>query len=131
MAISETANSSGELTVQILNEVILPGIGVVDEDGNDNGNAGAIVVDDFRGHGRDVVKARVAELPRLSFNIMAGGITPVAQALDILVNKPFKAKYRDLYDEYLFTAPEHPETGNPIPSWNAFSVSWTSTLLVI
>ena len=39
MAISETANSSGELTVQILDEVILPSIGVVDEDGNDNGNA--------------------------------------------------------------------------------------------
>lgn len=124
MAVSETANSSGELTVHILNEVILPGIGVVDDDGNANDNAGTILVDDFRGHGRDVVRERVAEIPRLSFNVMAGGITPVAQPLDILVNKPFKAFYRDLYDEYMLTAPENPQTGNPIPPSRQLCSTW-------
>ena len=124
MVVSETANSSGELTVMILEEVILPGIGVVDDDGNASGNAGTILVDDFRGHGRDVVRERVASIPRLRFEIMAGGITPVAQPLDILVNKPFKAKYRDLYDEYMLTAPENPQTGNPIPPSRQLCSTW-------
>jgi len=49
--------------------VILPAIGVVDDDGNANGNAGTVLVDDFRGHGKDNVRERVASIPRLAIEV--------------------------------------------------------------
>ena len=50
MTCSKTANSSGELTIEILREVIFPAIGIFD------GKVGGVLVDDFKGHSRDIVK---------------------------------------------------------------------------
>ena len=66
----------------------------------------------------------MAEVPRVTFIIMDGGITPVAQPLDILVNKIFKGFYRELYDNYMLTAPEHKETGNPIAPTRQMISNW-------
>ena len=44
---------------------------------------------------------------------MAGGITPKAQPIDMIIGKVFKSLYRDEYDNYMLTAPtrnEHPIT---------------------
>ena len=44
--------------------------------------------------------------------IIPGGLTPVAQPLDKVINKVFKGHFRDLYDLYILTAPIG-KTGNP------------------
>lgn len=105
LAVSETANSNHELTVKILKDVIFPAIGVVDEKGKPNGQSGGVLVDDFKGHSKDTVKKYTAAFLKVYFEIMAGGITPVAQPLDKLINKIFKAFYREFYDMYILTAP--------------------------
>ena len=50
MTCSKPANSNGELTIEILREFISPGIGIFE------GKRGGVLVDDFKGHSRDIVK---------------------------------------------------------------------------
>jgi len=44
--------------------------------------------------------------------IIPGGLTPVAQPLNNVINKVFKAYFRDLYDMYIISAPIMPN-GSP------------------
>ena len=53
MTCTKTGNSSGELTISILENVIFPEIGIND------GLQGGILVDDFKAHSKDAVKAFV------------------------------------------------------------------------
>ena len=50
MTYSKTANSNGDLTTEILWEVIFPGIGIFE------GMRGGVLVDYFKYHSRDIVK---------------------------------------------------------------------------
>ena len=50
MTCSKTANSKGELKTEIPLEVIFLGIGIFE------GKRGGVLVDDFRGHSRYIVK---------------------------------------------------------------------------
>ena len=47
---SKTENSNGELTIEILREVIFPVIVTFE------GKIGGVLVDDFKGHIRDILK---------------------------------------------------------------------------
>lgn len=122
--VSPTANSNGELTVELLEDVILPEIGLVDNEGDPTGVPGGILVDDFKGHSKQCVKDKTKSVPLLNFQIMSGGITPKGQPLDVLVNRAFKSFYRDEYDMYLLTAPVNPKTGNPLPPPRQLIAQW-------
>ena len=50
MTCSKTVNSNGELTIEILREVIFPGIVIFEV------KRGGVLVDDFKGHSRYIVK---------------------------------------------------------------------------
>ena len=129
---SKTANSNGELTVKILEEVILPGIEV--EEGGIH--RGCVLVDDFKGHSKDIVKEYVhslrssnndgnddSEYDLVAFEIMSGGITPKAQPIDAFIGKVFKGNYRDLYDNYMLSAPLN-ERGQPIAPTRQMCATW-------
>ena len=49
MTCSKTENSNGELAIEILREVIFPGIGIFE------GKIGGVLVDEFKGNSRDIV----------------------------------------------------------------------------
>ena len=72
-----------------------------------------VLCDDFIGHSAKQVKAFTTNLGFLSWQIMAGGITPVGQPLDKLVNKVFKGYFRELFDQWSLTAPINAKTGSP------------------
>ena len=88
---SESANSSWYHMLGILDCVVLPCIGVVD--GKANVNTGFIIVDKLKSHTRNIVKDRIAQLENVYFCIMAEGVTPKDQPLDVLVNRVFKEFY--------------------------------------
>ena len=46
---------------------------------------------------------------------MKGGLTPVGQPLDKVVNKVFKGYLRDNYDLWALTSPINTATGAPHP----------------
>ena len=77
----------------ILDCVILSGIGVVDSYGKENVNTGFINVDKLKVHARNIVKDRIAQLENVYFCIMAEGVTPKDQPLDVLMNRVFKEFY--------------------------------------
>jgi hypothetical protein len=83
-----TANSNGEVTLLHYKKVFLPEVGAED-DGRLKRPAG-LLLDDFRGHSDKKVKEVTENVDDLHWLIMAGGITPKAQPLDVLVNKVFK-----------------------------------------
>ena len=113
MWVSESANSSGEHTLDILDPVILPGVGVVNADIN----VGCILVDRFRGLARDITKDRNSQLEKVYFCILSGGITPKDQHLDIL-------DYRYLYYEYMLHSPINTTSGNPISPSTQIITHW-------
>ena len=91
--------SSRELTVEVLENVIFPEIGI------HNNERGCGLVDDFKGHSTDDVKKYVKSYKSngyvdysydlCSFLIMAGGITPKSQPIDEFVAKVFKGLIRE------------------------------------
>lgn len=130
MTCSKTANSNGELTIEILEEVILPGIGVSE------GKIGDVLVDDFRGHSRDIVneftmifksenenKDDAKKYSLCAFEIMRGGVIPKAQPIDAFVGNVCKGNYRDHYDIYMRSALLNMK-GQPIPPSRQLCAEW-------
>ena len=87
---SESGSSSGILTKDILEHVILPYLKVEEE------NRSGILLDNFKGHSTDIVKQCVKSFKSgdktdddedryylINYHIMCGGITPKSQLLDI------------------------------------------------
>ena len=103
--VSKTANSNEHLTNLILKKVILPGMGM-EKDGTSEHQIG-VLWDEFRGHLSKLVK---------EFCI-------VAQSLDKVINKVFKAYFRDLYDQYILTTPLG-KSGNPTPPSRQLLSTW-------
>ena len=90
ITVSKTASSSGDLTVDYLHKVFFPAVravnGVLDK-------PAGLVLDAFREHFDKKVKAVTEPIQELLWLLMDGGITPVAQPLDVLINKVFKGFY--------------------------------------
>lgn len=59
-----------------------------------------LVVDSFRGHLVDSVRAKLKEL-RTDLAVIPGGLTSMLQPLDVSLNKPFKDNVRRLYSEWM------------------------------
>ena len=98
ITVSLTASSSALLTLEYLDEVYFPEVGL-DADGELLNNSG-LVLDAFRGHYVKEVKAVTEPMEKLDWLLMDGGITPKAQPLDVLINKLFKGFYRDLFEKW-------------------------------
>ena len=94
----------------------------MEEDGTSKHQIG-VIWDEFKGHSSKVVKAYCNSLPFLQPEIIPGGLTPVAQPLDKVINKVFKAFFRDIYDNYILTAPIG-NTGNPTPPSRQLLSMW-------
>ena len=82
-----------------------------------------VLWDEFRGHTSKVAKDYGTSLPFLKPEIIPGGLTPVAQPLDKVIIKVFKAYFRDIYDNYILTAPIG-NTGNPKPPSRKLLATW-------
>ena len=54
---------------------------------------------------------------------MAGGITPKAQPLDVLLNKLFKGAFRNFYDFYMLNAKTN-NKGHTIPPSRQLLAQW-------
>ena len=102
--VSKTANSSSELTIEVLDNVIFPEIGI------HNNERGGVLVDDFKGRSTDDAKKYVRSFKSngyvdysyelCSFLIIAGGITPKSQPIDVFSAKFFKGLLREYYENY-------------------------------
>ena len=115
ITVSKTANSNAELTILYEKKVLLPGAGIKDIEKFEK-RIGALC-DDFKGHSSAECKGfNLGNLERrknLRWKIMKGGLTPVGQPLDKVVNKVFKGHLRDIYDMWSLTlrsmkGPERP-----------------------
>ena len=60
----------------------------------------------------------------LKWEIMAGGITPKAQPLDVLINKVFKGFFCDLFEQWSLNAPLNEKSGNPLPPSRQLLAKW-------
>ena len=92
-----TASSSALITLEYLDEVYFPEVGL-DADGELLNKSG-LVIDAFRGHYAKEVKAVTDPMEKLYWLLMDGGITPKAQPLGVLINKVFKGFYCDFFEE--------------------------------
>lgn len=59
-----------------------------------------LVLDSFRGHSTDAVKARLSD-NRTDLVMIPGGMTSMLQPLDVCLNKPFKAHVKRLYTDWM------------------------------
>uniref|UniRef100_A0A224YXZ2 Pogo ele1 orf1-h 1e-40-j 4 n=1 Tax=Rhipicephalus zambeziensis TaxID=60191 RepID=A0A224YXZ2_9ACAR len=59
-----------------------------------------LVLDSYRGHLTDSVKAALAEM-NTDLAVIPGGMTGQLQPLDVCINKPFKDRLRGLYTDWL------------------------------
>ena len=109
IVVSKTANSNQELTELYLRKVVLPGLGAVKNAevpcGYTCDHDMGTLWDDFRGHHAAPVKRFCESLPFFKQEIIPGGLTPVSQPLDKVINKVFKGHFRDEYDQYILSAP--------------------------
>lgn len=103
--------------------MFLPALGI-----NDDGTAdhvSVMLLDDFSGHKSEEVKEKTVPMNDvLKWEIMAGGITPLAHPLDVLINKVWKGYFRDLFECWSLTAPVHPVTGNPLAPSRQLLAQW-------
>ncbi len=121
MVVAKTANSNWELTNVILNKVILPDVGMK-EDGSCDHRAG-VLMDQFKAHSHAGVKANCQSKDWLDVIILPGGLTPVGQPLDKVINKVFKGHFRDKYDQWVLTA-KHDEKGCPTYPSRQLLATW-------
>ena len=70
-----------------------------------------------------LVKEFCKLLTFLTPDIIPGSLTPVAQPLDKVINRVFKAYFWDLYDQYILTAPIG-KSGNPTPPSRQLLSTW-------
>ena len=105
ITVAKTANSNQDLTNLILKKVILPGVGAEKNADEPGGmicdHQVGVLWDDFRGHHATPDKSICTSLLFLDVEIIPGGLTPVSQPLDKVINKDFKAHYRDYYDQHV------------------------------
>ena len=127
ITVSKTANSSAELAVVYLKKVLFPAAGV-NRNADEFPKRMGVLCDDFRGHSAEECKNFTTGHPErekmLHWSIMKGGLTPVAQPLDKVVNKVFKGYLRDIYDQWSLTAPVNATTGAPMPPSRQQMASW-------
>ena len=121
ITVSPTANSSGELTLEYLDEVYFPEVGAVEGELTDRSG---LLLDAFRGHYAQEVKDVTEPNKLLDWLMMDGGITPKAQPLDVLINKIFKGFFRDLFEEWALTAPVNKKTGHPLAPSRQLLAQW-------
>ena len=69
------------------------------------------------------VKEVTENVEDLQWMIMAGGITPKAQPLDVLVNKVFKGYFRDSFQQWSLTAPTN-DKGHPKAPSRQLLATW-------
>jgi hypothetical protein len=119
---TKTANSNQEWTNLILKKVILPELGM-DMTTETSPEKIGLIWDEFRGHSATIVKEYCLSLSCFHPEIIPGGLTPVAQPLDKVINKVFKGHFRDLYDLYILTAPLG-KTGNPQSPSRQLLATW-------
>jgi transposase-like protein len=62
-----------------------------------------LILDSFTGHKTDTVKKRFRE-KKTDLAVIPGGLTSKLQPLDVSLNKPFKAKVRNLYNHWMSEA---------------------------
>ena len=62
-----------------------------------------LVIDSFSGHKTDTIKKRFRE-KKTDLAVIPGGLTSKLQPLDVFLNKPFKAKVRNLYNHWMSEA---------------------------
>jgi len=120
--VSESANSSKDLTNVYVKKIVLPAAGYNKETGQCDNKAG-LLWDDFKSHSCKEVKDFCQSLDFLGVDIIPGGLTPEAQPLDKVINKVFKVYFRDFYDEYVLNAPIT-EKGNPKPPSRQLLATW-------
>lgn len=119
---SESANSSKDLTNVYVKKIVLPAAGYNKETGQCDNKAG-LLWDDFKSHSCKEVKDFCQSLDFLGVDIIPGGLTPETQPLDKVINKVFKGYFRDFYDEYVLNAPIT-EKGNPKPPSRQLLATW-------
>ena len=128
MTVKKTANSDKDLTKLILKKVILPGAGVTFQDDDGLTSPGTcdhrvgLLWDEFKAHSCPEVKSYCQSHDFLDVDIIPGGLTPVGQPLDKVINKVFKGYFRDKYDAYILTAPVH--NGAPKPPSRQLLATW-------
>lgn len=69
-----------------------------------------LVLDAFRGHLTAGVKQALGDT-RTDPVVIPGGMTSTLQPLDVVLNKPFKDRLRELYNECITSANEKTPTG--------------------
>ena len=104
-------SSSGLHTTDVLQRVFLPHLGIVDGKAD---HFSVVLVDDFCGHSdMQAEEVTVSMSDVLKWEIMASGITPKAQPLNVLVNKVFKGYFCDLFKKWSLNRPNK-KTGNSL-----------------
>ena len=86
ITVTKTANSNLEYTNLILKQIILPGMGM-DAAAQTSTEQIGVLWDEFRGHSSKVVNDYCTSLPFLKLVITSGGLTPVAQPLEKVINR--------------------------------------------
>ena len=127
---NDTANSNFNFTKEILENIIFKELGVFD------GNRATILVDDFKGHSHSDVKDYVTSFKSgtnndhaedrynlVDFLIMAGGITPKGQPIDMIIGKILKGYFRDFYDDHMLICPVN-SRGHPITPSRQLCATW-------
>ena len=81
--------------------------------------------DDFSGHKTERVKVCAEHECNTDLVFVPPGCTSLLQAPDLCWNKPFKANYRELYDEWSISGPKtYTPAGNMRPPTKAQCVEW-------
>ena len=129
MMVANKGSSTGPHTVMILDEVILPELGV------EEGNSCVVLNDDFKAHSAPVVKDYVKSFHAkdddgndtyelVNWRTLSGGITPISQPIDAFIGKVFQGGYRNKYILYMLTAPMNEKTGHPLPPTRQLCAQW-------